>query len=196
MEQQARALRHYVTASINPTEQKENIRIRELINKVRTGLDPFAKQMKVRIELKQSPDALVKCAVSDLRRAFSNILNNAIKYSYQLYRGEEEAWVTIRIVTNKGFVYVHTENWGVPIKKEEIEQELIFELGYRGLLSNDRRRAGSGIGLYDARKTAKQHGGDVLVRSEPSRKDLTAEPYAQPYITTVTLMVPIVAELR
>lgn len=195
MEQQARALRDYVTASVSPSNEKDNVRIREVINKVRAELDAFSKQRKVRIELKPSPDALVKCDVNAVRRAFSNILNNAIKYSYQL-SGDGEAWVTLNVFIKKGQVCVSTENWGVPIKKEEIEQELIFELGYRGELSSDRTRSGSGIGLFDARKTARQHGGDVVVRSVPSRRDLGADPYAQPYITIVTLMLPFVAELR
>jgi len=145
--------------------------------------------------LKKSVDAFVKCDLTAVRRAFTNILNNAVKYSYQLPE-DLEAWVTIRISVKKGMVYVSTENWGVPIEKEEIERQLIFDLGYRGNRSGDRTRAGSGIGLYDARKTAREHGGDVLVRSVPSRKVIETDPYGQPYITTVTLVLPCVAELR
>ncbi|MDD5427090.1 MAG: hypothetical protein PHN52_11485 [candidate division Zixibacteria bacterium] len=89
-------------------------------------------------------------------------------------------------------------NWGVPITKEELEKELIFQVGYRGLYSRDRGRLGTGIGLPDARQVARQHGGDITITCVSAAGDKTgrdtykdSEKYSDPYLTIVTLKLPL-----
>ncbi len=80
--------------------------------------------------------------------------------------------------------------------KDEIEQGLIFQLGYRGAFSGDKGRVGTGIGLYDALKTARAHNGDITIESIPTRSqnDLDADLKKQPFITTVTFKIPVRTE--
>jgi signal transduction histidine kinase len=84
-------------------------------------------------------------------------------------------------------VNIEFENWGVPIKKEEIEQHLIFKVGYRGRLSGDRGRVGTGIGLADAQRVAQKHGGDLVVKSHPAVGSRNEDDYTQPFITSVIM---------
>jgi signal transduction histidine kinase len=87
--------------------------------------------------------------------------------------------------------HVMFENFGVPIQADEIQNGLIFQFGYRGSLSGDRGRLGTGIGLTDALNTARLHGGDIKVESTSARHGAPPDDYTAPYITKVTLSLPI-----
>ena len=88
------------------------------------------------------------------------------------------------------------ENWGVPIPKGEIDQGLVFHLGYRGKLSSDRGRVGTGIGLTDARRVSRDHDGDVTIDSRPALFGGREDDYKQPFLTTVTLILPVHSKQR
>ena len=79
----------------------------------------------------------------------ANLLENAFKYS------EEDAEIGI-ILTNSGILIFDN---GTKITKEE--KELIFNKGFRGFASKD--KDGSGVGLFLARKLARQIGGDLTL---------------------------------
>lgn len=87
-----------------------------------------------------------------LRLAVSQLLDNACTYS--------PAGSTIRIVIehNRDGLVVEVSNSGSSIP--ESEQRLIFERFYRGL-DTKQHTAGSGLGLYVARKIALAHGGSL-----------------------------------
>jgi signal transduction histidine kinase len=63
-------------------------------------------------------------------------------------------------------------------------------------LSKDRGRLGTGIGLTDTRRVAEAHGGRVKIESAPagrySVRENHPEYYDQPFITKVTVTLPIV----
>ena len=78
---------------------------------------------------------------------------------------------------------------------EELETGLIFEMGYRGQLSTDRGRLGTGIGLTDAQRAARAHGGDIEISSRPATDTSfeTNHPdyYKRPFLTTARLVLPV-----
>lgn len=190
MDHQVQTLRDYLTASARPKQPRRVVSLRTLMTQVIGGLSSFAEDRRVTLDLRPSSFPRVEVVESDIRRALTSILHNAIKYSWQM-RGEEQAWVSIHCRTADGYALVEFENWGVPIKPDEIRDGLIFQMGYRGVLSGDGGRLGTGIGLHDARQVAVDHGGDVIVTSEPPRNAGRDESYKRPYITTVTFKLPI-----
>lgn len=191
MDHQVRSLGEYVTSDMSTKEPPVVSKISSLISQARRNLDKFAVSRNVRFEVKRDgPDPLVRVVPRHVVRTLANLLHNAIKYSWS--RGHDKPpWVSIRTSVVDHQVCIEVENWGVPVEKEELENDLIFHLGYRGRQSGDRGRIGTGIGLTDARRVARAHGGDVTIKSQPSVFGKREDDYTQPFKTTVTLKLPI-----
>jgi PAS domain S-box-containing protein len=185
-----RALREYVVTGSQTVISRTISTAPHLVSQAVNRLQGFAKSRGVKLDVADIPLAQVEVAEHDVSRAIANILHNAIKYSWSRKR-DEAPWIAIRARVDHCFVYIDFENWGVAIPKEEIEQGLIFKLGYRGSKSSDRGRAGTGIGLTDARRVALAHGGDVLIKSHPARPGGRDNDYDQPFLTTATIKLPL-----
>ena len=92
-----------------------------------------------------------------LRRAISNLLSNAIRYTP---RG---ASVTVRLDQDTGTTTISVENPGPRIPPEELQ--LLFTRFYRGDPSRRRQTEGAGLGLAIVKTIAEAHGGTVHVES-------------------------------
>lgn len=100
-----------------------------------------------------------------LQIVLSNVIHNAIKYSFN---GFPNASLNVSISyadINGELLKVSIENEGCQITHEEIRDRLLFDLGYRGIRSKDRQRKGTGTGLYIADEITKTHGGRIEVDS-------------------------------
>lgn len=107
----------------------------------------------------------------ELRRAFHNLVANAIKYSY---RSNEASGVkrAIRVRSrdpyDPGFrvyrVAIEIENYGLGLSKDELP--LAGTPGFRGNQAIEEVPIGSGIGLSEVRKIAAMHQGEFKLRSE------------------------------
>ena len=193
-------LREYITSDVRTHEPPERLMVKSLIEDTVNRLADFAKSVHVEIQWRDRDlYAEVDGNKRDLVRVLSNLLHNAIKYTWKRERARS-SWVEIRASIEERFVCIQFENWGVPIARDEIEQGLIFQLGYRGKWSTDRGRSGTGIGLTDAEHVARAHGGEIRVESKPAAPALhpqdEANYYKQPFITRVTLCLPLVGKMR
>src|SRR5262249_53853763 len=103
MNHQMQMVRDFLMASVQPKPPREVLNLRNLITQVIAGLAFFARERRVKLELRSSSFALVEVAETDVRRALSSILHNAIKYSWQM-RGEDQAWVSIQCRIADGHV--------------------------------------------------------------------------------------------
>ena len=196
MDYTIRALRDYITSDMRSDEKQTVLSVNTLIDQVFAELSEFARTRGVEMVKKDlCSQAKIRGREREFRRAFANVLHNAIKYSWSRSH-IRPPWVTVEIKCNEKYVEISFENWGVPIANEEIEQGLIFDLGYRGRLSRDRNRLGTGIGLTDAQRVARQHGGSITVTSRPaSAKQLGQDDpayYDQPFVTVVMISLPLV----
>jgi len=142
-----------------------------------------------RIEYTGPRAVTAEVAAGHLRRMLDNMLLNAIKYSHKGRRGRDDV-IGVKIVTTDHEVLISATNYGVPIKREEIESGVIFQFGRRGEFSHERDRMGSGIGMYDIREIASAHGGTVKVTSTPVAESAAAEDYSSPFLTTVAISLP------
>jgi len=92
-----------------------------------------------------------------IKKVFSNLIGNAVKYSPQ------GAIIDISIFKQKDRYLFSIENSGTHIPKEAIPK--IFEAFYRVDMSRSRQTGGSGLGLYLVQKIAEQHGGSCQIQN-------------------------------
>lgn len=93
-----------------------------------------------------------------LRRAFSNILDNAIKYNVK--NGE----VGVKVTETTDGVTIVVENTGASLPKEEAER--VFDRLYRGEKSRTFSETGGfGLGLTIAQKAVELHKGKIFFES-------------------------------
>ncbi len=194
MEHSIQALREFVTADARSEDPDELIEVKDVLEKAVQNLSEFARTQNVEIRTRlHCRRARVVGVEREILRTFSNILHNAIKYSWHKTH-KKPAWVAIDVACEAGKVLIFFENWGVPIAKDEIDQNLVYQLGYRGRLSSDRNRLGTGIGLTDSLRVVRQHGGSIEIESRPADSsivdDTASDYYAHPFITTVTIRLP------
>jgi len=115
--------------------------------------------------VEQLPEAEVD--VARLTIALSNLIDNAIKYSYPnttIYiRADRQAVAA----PNRLAVVIEVDDIGDEIRPEL--RERIFEEGTRGLTKAKMGRiSGSGLGLWEARSVINAHGGEIGVMCKPT----------------------------
>jgi len=105
-----------------------------------------------------------------LKRAFINVIDNAVKYSPQ--RGA----VVIELTRSGDEAVVKVTDRGAGI--DEAETEAVFKRFYRSPHAR-KERAGSGLGLSIARELVTAHSGEITIASRLSEG------------TTVTIELPV-----
>jgi signal transduction histidine kinase len=135
----------------------------ELAKLLRTQLEffaPLAEQRGIPLLLHEPLlPAVVRGDASWLERLFSNLLDNALKYS----RAGDPVEVALRI--DGGNARVEIADSGPGISPEDLPH--LFERFARG--AGRTERGGFGLGLPLAREIARAHGGALDVASEPGR---------------------------
>jgi signal transduction histidine kinase len=194
MDASLRALRDFITADLRTPEDQDRLELEQLVRETVAQLAEFARASHVEVKVHNEAGGLTVVGEHrELSRALANLLHNAIKYSWRRDRGSDP-WVAVRLGREGRKAYAEFETWGVPITHEEIEEGTVFQIGYRGKFSTDRGRLGTGIGLTDALRVAKQHGGSLTIDSHPARptsmKPDHPEFYRQPFLTCTRLSLP------
>jgi signal transduction histidine kinase len=96
-----------------------------------------------------------------LRRAFANLVGNALKY------GASGRWIGISATRDRGQVRVTVADRGMGIPPAE--QAHVFEPFYRAADAVAARIQGAGLGLSLVQRIVEAHGGRVSVKSEPGQ---------------------------
>jgi signal transduction histidine kinase len=138
------------------------------------------------------PNPELRLSEPHLRQVFFNLMSNAVKYSFRKAEGSER-YITILCEPDhqdgrKGFS-IKISNYGVGITSNELKEK-IYERGYRGELTRDFSRIGSGLGLSIVKKIIEDHRGKVELSCEIRG---VREPGRQsaPYLTTAKIFLPI-----
>ncbi len=147
----------------------------KLIQEVIGHLEPRYQAKSIRIRYKASPELIrLRADRNKLERALTNIIDNAIKYTY------DGGTITIATQIKNDTVAVTIKDSGVGIKPEHIGH--IFEKFYRENNPLSIKEGGSGLGLYISRKLVELHGGTITAASQP------------PHGSTFTLTLPFTAK--
>jgi signal transduction histidine kinase len=138
--------------------EMENISVRKLIRRVKNTFKEKAEDNDLEIVVTNNEnDFTVKGNKVLLERAFSNLLDNAIKYS----NGSK---VTVSTKEKEGVIYVSFKDNGKGIPKGK--EEKLFERFYRIDRGRSRKDGGSGLGLAITKEIIERHNGKVYVNSK------------------------------
>lgn len=115
-----------------------------------------------------------------LTRAFSNLLDNAIKYN------NDGGSISIKGIQSNSILTISLANTGIGVPKADIPR--IFEQFYRVEKSRSLRHGGTGLGLAIVKRVVELHGGTVTLESMP--EGLTTVTVTLPRFDTPFLKVP------
>lgn len=128
----------------------------------------------------------------NLPRAFFNLIYNAVKYSYYQPSQGRKGYIDIKgkWVDGKTMYQISISNYGLGIL--ENEKNNIFKVGYRGRLSSDRIRTGSGVGLADVKRVIEEeHKGKITFQSQLLGNDEINSPYMTTFYITLPVKLPL-----
>jgi signal transduction histidine kinase len=139
---------------------KERLNLKSLVGDLVEQMLLPAEDQKVRMEFRESPDAFVEGDPIWLRRAFLNLIDNAIKYSFEGGR------IDVEIGTQNGRHFVSIRDEGIGIAEEDLPR--IFDRLYRADPARSRSSGGTGLGLALAKWVVEAHSGQIRVSSKPN----------------------------
>ncbi|MBW2093380.1 MAG: PAS domain S-box protein [Deltaproteobacteria bacterium] len=117
-----------------------------------------ASQHGIRLELENEEELpIIQADAIQLRRVFSNLLDNAIKFT------QEGGAIWLETGKTKDEVFVQIRDEGIGIPSEELP--FIFDPFHRGQAVRDKK--GFGLGLAGVKAIVEAHGGHIRVSSEP-----------------------------
>jgi signal transduction histidine kinase len=148
-------------AKIEAIPKTENIRfnLRDLIKETIWMLSPLSQARNIKFTTLFLPEHAFFNYVGDrkqIRMAFSNILENAIKYTYE----KTEISVSCEELSDAFLIKFSDEGPG--LKKDEMEK--LFQEFQR---SPGNKKQGSGLGLYISKKIISMHGGTIYATNNP-----------------------------
>ncbi len=130
--------------------------LKEAMDDVLSLLLPLAEEKSLQIETRYRSDSWIESDRKLCKHLFTNILDNAIKYTPTgtitiMIKKEEERW------------YVRIRDTGIGIAPEALAH--LFDEFYRGVEEQDIQIVGSGLGLALSRRIAEILGGEITIES-------------------------------
>lgn len=137
---------------------KQSKDINKILQEIVKKHDFLAKVKRIKLTTDLEPMFPVAVDSELVRQVFSNLIENAIKYS------PEESIVTIKSYESADKVIIEIQDQGVGIPPEEISN--IFMKFYRSQNAKTSTIKGTGLGLYLAQYFIQLHKGEITVTSE------------------------------
>jgi two-component system phosphate regulon sensor histidine kinase PhoR len=134
-----------------------SVNLRKLMDDVCDDFSEQAAQHRIRFVI--NGEAVVCADPHRAQQAFSNLIDNAIKY------GGDDHQIDVEILeeSDAAVVRIRDEGEGIP----ESERENVFRRFYRIDKSRSQDVPGSGLGLAITKHLVLQHGGSIDLQSEP-----------------------------
>jgi len=155
-----------------------------LVNDVVEQLRSVSPHHKFTVDVPEGT-LISNCDSERLQQAIGNLIDNAVKYSF------EETFITIRVWTTPQTIHMSIHNIGRDIPEDEID--LLFQPFVR--LQAATTHKGSGLGLFIARSIITAHGGELHLEPYVMNKDADDAEEMQSTGTTFSLTLPYEASL-
>jgi signal transduction histidine kinase len=158
----------YNLGDFTPEYQFEHCSLRRLVDDAVTLYRAEAERCGIDIQVVMEEPSTVRGSSPHLMQMISNLLHNAIKYSF---RGAEDRYRYVEIpgsIRGRNYM-VSFENYGIGILSGE--RERIFRRGVKGQLTSGEYRTGAGMGLSIVSEIVNRHGGRIAVYSDPTHGD-------------------------
>lgn len=136
----------------NPNEEQRSVDLLAMLATICGNLNDMGHQAEL---LGSSPVTVFGRPLA-LKRAFSNLIDNAAKYG-------KRAYVKVTTEADRVLVTIDDEGAGIPSD----QRERVFEPFYRIEDSRSRETGGTGLGLTVARTLILAHGGDIRLDDRP-----------------------------
>ena len=139
--------------------------LRDLAERVSDDTRPIAMKKGLLILFKSdlSKKGIVHADIGKTRQVIDNLVNNALKYT-----PKGSITIFVHDAPRKKLIYVDVIDTGIGMSAHTIED--MFEKFERAHNANEVNVTGTGLGLYIARKIAREMGGDVIASSEGEGK--------------------------
>ena len=131
--------------------------VNEFLELILKRLRPIAEQGDIELVFESNRSVSAEIDVTRLSLAFSNLVENAIKYNH------ENGWVWVSLDADHKFFYVKVSDSGMGIPESSLDY--IFERFYRVDKSHSREIGGTGLGLAITRSAVVAHRGAIRVQS-------------------------------
>ena len=130
----------------------------DLTRRIIDNMMTQANQKNISIHTEIEKDVIVKAQESKIAQVITNLLTNAINYSY------EDGDINVRVYRDDFRVIFEVQDFGIGIKLED--QQRIFERFYRVDKARSRDSGGTGLGLSITKHIVEAHQGNIEVNSQ------------------------------
>ncbi len=139
----------------------EKVDLKDLLAKLVDFYQPLAEEKQITLSFEGQSVGSIKADRMKLQELFSNLLENAIKYT------NSSGSITVRLKSDGEKILVSVADTGIGIPQSE--QSKIFERFYRVDKSRSREQGGVGLGLSIADAIAHAHNASISVDSESGK---------------------------
>ena len=140
---------------------KEPVNVKILLEELVDQMALLAADQNVEIKLQEVSELWIDADALWIRRAFINILDNAIKYS------KAGGAVGISATIDGLMVRIEVQDYGIGISSSDIP--FIFDRLYRADPARNRESGGAGLGLALVKWIIEAHKGSIRVASQPDQ---------------------------
>lgn len=154
-----------------PQIEAKPVNVTDLLLSLVEEYRPFAEARRIDVVVRARQGISMPGDEEKLRRALSNVLDNAIKYNED---GGSVELDICRPSEKPDSITISVNNTGEGIPEEQTGR--VFEQFYRAEKSRSTQRGGAGLGLAIVKKIVELHGGVVVFESNqggPSRLTMT-----------------------
>jgi signal transduction histidine kinase len=134
------------------------IDVSELVEELMLSHEMLVADAELSIDCELDSGALVRGDADLLRRAMTNLLSNAVRYT------PAGGHINLKVLVRQGLVQVFVSDTGEGIAADDIPH--VFSRFWRAATSRDRESGGLGIGLAMVKEIMAKHRGSINVESE------------------------------